>query len=226
MISFIIPVLHEQHEINRLLKDIKASCAGRAAEIIVIDGGASSDTIDSVIDRDILCLRSPAGRAAQMNKGAAAAKGDILFFVHADTRLPREALKLVESAIAEGYPAGAFSLSISGTNLWLKIVAYAATLRSRFTKVPYGDQAIFIEQSLFSRIGGYKDVPLMEDVELMRSVKKAGGRVRILDEKVETSPRRWEKKGYIKTTVLNNIIRFLYMLGADARVLKDMYYKN
>lgn len=227
MFSIIIPVLHEQDIINETIKDIRTVCGTHHYEIIIVDGSPSPDTLNAVGDNSIRLLTSGTGRAIQMNTGASCAQGDILIFLHADTHLPNRALASIHDALfTNGYTAGAFTLGIHSSSWWLTFIACATSLRSRLTKIPYGDQSIFIRKDFFQKIGGFKEIPLMEDVELMKSIKKYGGIVCILKDKVLTSARRWERKGYIKTTAINHLVRLLYTWGVKTQVLKKIYDKN
>lgn len=223
--SLIIPVLNEADEINALISHLK-SLGKRDGEIILVDGSPEGDTLRAVKDQDVCCLTSPAGRAKQMNAGAARAAGGILVFLHADTRLPAEALALIDGAMkGETCVGGAFDLQIGSTRFIYKGIALAASLRSRLTRVPYGDQAIFIRRDFFDRLGGYPDIPLMEDVALMRRIKRAGGRICFISAPVVTSPRRWEKEGILYTTLRNWMLMTLYSIGVSPETLSK-YYKS
>jgi rSAM/selenodomain-associated transferase 2 len=159
-----------------------------------------------------------------MNAGAAAAEGDILVFLHADTRLPMDALELIDKVMAQpGLAGGAFDLGIRSNRLIYRIIATTASLRSRLTGIPYGDQAIFIRRTYFKQLGGYPDIPLMEDVAFMRQIKKAGGRIHMIPKCVSTSPRRWEKEGVLYTTLRNWILFVSYSLGVSPETLARYY---
>lgn len=161
-----------------------------------------------------------------MNAGAAMATGEILIFLHADTRLPRQALELINQAMTrQALIGGAFDLRIDTERLILKIIARIASLRSRLTRIPFGDQAIFIRSDYFHQMGGYPEIPLMEDVALMRRIKRAGGRVGFIPEPVITSARRWELEGILYTTLRNWILLSAYTLGAEPDKLAK-YYKE
>ena len=167
---------------------------------------------------------SARGRARQMNAGAAVASGDILLFLHADTRLPDNAFQKISSAMGQGrYVAGAFELGIDSSSLAIKIIARTAAWRSRLTRIPYGDQAIFIGRNYFHKIGCFKDIPLMEDVELMRRIKRMGDKICILRDRVSTSPRRWEQEGVIYCSLRNVIILTLYYMGVSPDRLARYY---
>jgi rSAM/selenodomain-associated transferase 2 len=223
--SIIIPVLHEAKSINLLLEHLQqfeGNC-----EIIVVEGNPKRETIDNIRNKDIKILISEAGRGRQMNAGAAIASGEILIFLHADTRMPVNALDRIRHALKKKqYVGGAFDLGIRSEKLILKVIAKCASLRSRLTRIPYGDQAIFIRKDYFNKIGGYKEIPLMEDVELMQRTKKRGDKICILSDRVFTSPRRWEKEGIICCTLRNWIIIILYLIGISPDKLARYYGRN
>ena len=222
--SIIIPVLNEADRINGLIGHLRDFPEEATVEIIVVDGSVQGDTLGVIKDRQVRCLSSAAGRARQMNAGAAIATGEILIFLHADTRLPEGALALIDRALGQpDIMGGAFDLGIRSTRLPLKIIAAVASRRSRLTRIPYGDQAIFIRRAYFGQIGGYPDIPLMEDVALMRQIKKAGGRIYIIPERVSTSPRRWEKGGILRATLRNWILLGAYYMGVAPETLARYY---
>ncbi|HXW69333.1 MAG TPA: TIGR04283 family arsenosugar biosynthesis glycosyltransferase [Dissulfurispiraceae bacterium] len=223
-ISIIIPVLHEETIINRAISAIFDLPYDGEVEVIVVDGSPEGDTLSAIENRQVLKVSSKKGRAHQMNKGAANACGDILIFLHADTELPKNALNTISSVMRTGgFVGGAFDLGIqSGRNIF-RLIEIAASLRSRYTGIPYGDQAIFMRKEYFHSIGDFKEIPLMEDVELMRRVKKTGDKIYIISEKVRTSPRRWEKEGVIYCTFRNWILITLYSLGMPAEKLLKFY---
>ena len=222
--SIIIPVLNEADQINALIGHLRDFPEEAKIEIIVVDGSAQGDTLGVIEDRQVRCLSSAAGRARQMNAGAAVAMGEILIFLHADTRLPAGALALIDHALElPGLVGGAFDLEIRSNRPSLKIIAAVASRRSRLTRIPYGDQAIFIRRAFFGQIGGYPDIPLMEDVALMRQIKKAGGRIYIIRERVSTSPRRWEKEGILRATLRNWVLLGSYYFGVAPETLARHY---
>jgi GT2 family glycosyltransferase len=160
-----------------------------------------------------------------MNKGIRLARGSIVLFLHADTFLPNSALKQVAAAAhAKGIVGGAFDLGIDSDRSRFRIIETVASYRSRLTLVPYGDQAIFFRRNYIEKIGGFKNIPLMEDVELMRRVKRLGGRICILSSKVKTSPRRWQKEGVIYCSLRNWLLIILYSWGVSAERLVRFYY--
>jgi rSAM/selenodomain-associated transferase 2 len=225
-ISVIIPVLHEREKINEILDSIKSIAADVPYEMIVVDGDASGDTIAHISDSSVITLTTPRGRALQMNAGAAKACGDILLFLHADTLLPQKAFPKIITALSNSsFIGGAFDLKIQNHRWIFRIIGRAASWKHRLTRVPYGDQAIFMLRRYFENIGGYAGIPLMEDVELMRRVKRQGGRIIVLPDAVTTSSRKWETDGVFYTIMRNWIIQVLYLFGMPARRLIKYYYK-
>jgi len=222
--SIIIPVLHETEIINTLLDSLKHLERDEPFEIIVVDGSQTQDTLQFISDTNVLKYTSPQGRGRQMNVGAAHATGDILVFLHADTFLPANALSLIKTSLEDKrYVGGAFSLQIQSQISFLRAIAVYSTLRSQLTRAPYGDQVIFLRKSYFDTIGGYADIPLMEDVELMRRIRKNKGQITILPFSVITSDRRWHQEGPIYTLIRDNIIIFLYWCGMPAEKLAKFY---
>lgn len=218
-LSVIIPTLNEQEVLYRTLEDL-GNIAG--IEVIISDSGSTDNTVD-------LCrglakvISSVPGRGHQLNAGAAEASGDILLFLHADTILSENWNYKILSALSnKEVVGGAFSLSIDSDRLSHKIISSAANIRSKITGVPYGDQGIFVRRSLFEKIGGFKEIPIMEDVDLMRRLKKVG-RVVLLRDKVKTSARRWEKEGVVYTTIRNWLLISLYYMGVPPERLYRLY---
>jgi rSAM/selenodomain-associated transferase 2 len=194
-------------------------------EIIVVDGSPAQDTISALKDSETISIASEVGRARQMNSGAETAQGDVLIFLHADTKLPKEAFVKISGALLDSTCiGGAFSLGIDTDRISLKFIAWTANVRVWFTRVPFGDHAIFLRRKYFQEIGGYKDIPLMEDVDLMERIRKSDGKIIILKEKAQTSPRKWEKGGVFRTTLKNQVIRKLYRLGVSPHTLHRIYY--
>lgn len=223
-ISIIIPVYQEGDAINRIIRHIRSIQGGLSCEIIVVDGHPEGSTLSAIEEGNVMRIGAAKGRGRQMNAGAQAASGDVLLFLHADTRLPTEALSRIRSILEEGSQVGgAFSLRIDSGRFFFRILERLTALRVRFTRVPYGDQGIFIRSRYFREIGGYRDIPILEDVELMRRIRKRGDRIALLQEPVLTSPRRWDEKGLIRTTLRNRIIMILYNLGIKSEHLFRLY---
>jgi rSAM/selenodomain-associated transferase 2 len=220
-LSIIVPVLNEAGALADALPHL-AALRAQGAEVIVVDGGSADGSGEQwrrVADR---VVQSPRGRARQMNAGAAAARGDVLLFLHADTRLPGGALERIGTACRAGAVWGRFDVSIRGDARTLAMVAALMNLRSRLTGIATGDQAIFVRRDAFRDAGGYPDQPLMEDIELSRRLKRAG-RPACLRDKVVTSGRRWERSGVWRTILLMWRLRLLYWLGVPADALARPY---
>ena len=226
-ISVIIPVLHESTVINNLIDHITDVASDVNHEIIIVDGDPIGDTIAAIQNGNVKKLKSDKGRAIQMNTGAKVANGDILLFLHADTRLPKNAFIKILSALNQTkYVAGAFRLGIDSSKFAYKLISYWALLRSMIVKIPYGDQAIFIRRDYFHKIGGYKAIPIMEDLELMNRIRKLRDEIRILPECIRTSARRWKKEGIVYCSLRNLLISNLYYLGIPPEKLVKFYKDN
>ncbi|NOZ43504.1 MAG: glycosyltransferase family 2 protein [Alphaproteobacteria bacterium] len=222
--SIVIPVLNEAEIINSAISHIRSRAFGFSHEIIVSDGDKSGMTINAIEPDGIITCTGPPGRGAQMNHGAALATGLVLIFIHADTILPEKAFESIRTALSRPHiAAGSFDLGIASDKKALKLIGYAASLRSRLTRIPYGDQAIFIRTRLFKRMGGYAPIPLMEDIELMQRIRQRGLLIDIVKKPVMTSPRRWESRGIIFTTLQNLVLSTLFYLGVPAARLVRYY---
>lgn len=225
--SVIIPVLDEQERINTCIEQTLSLCPAGTCEIIVVDADPNGSTINAIKSDGIVSTISEHGRAKQMNAGAALARGEVIVFLHADTQLPMGTFEYIEEALSNTeYVAGAFDLVIDSTNCLLRFIAASARMRSRLTRIPYGDQAIFMRKEYFEKIGGFKEIPLMEDVELMRRIKKRGDKICLLSNQVLTSARRWEKEGVVFTIFRNLVIQSLYYLGAKPSKLSKYYRRH
>lgn len=219
-ISVIVPVINEQEQLATTLSHVQLAPGD---ELIVVDGGSSDQTPDIARKFTPHVLSSPPGRARQMNLGATHATGDILLFLHADTLLPPAGLNAVRRAMQPPQaPGGAFRLVITPVTPGLRLVAWGANLRSRYGQLPYGDQALFVRRGLFEMLGGYADEPFLEDVKLVRALRRHG-RLVFVPEPVQTSGRRWLSEGVVYTTVRNNVIMGLFFCGATPTTLKPWY---
>jgi len=225
--SIVIPVLNEAGQINSLIEHLRKQNHQSSYEIIVVDGDPQGNTVGTIQDKDVITITSDKGRGKQMNAGAAAARGEILIFLHADTTLPDNALGKISRAMQNmDYVGGAFDLKIDSDRLFLKYISARASLRSHWNRIPYGDQAIFIRKKYFDQIGKFKEIPLMEDVDLMRRIKKDGKKIFILPDKVTTSARRWERDGALYTTMRNQILVRLFYLGISPHRLAKYYWRR
>ena len=221
-ISIIIPVYNENN-INYYLEKLFKNPSFKNEEIIIVDGNYSS-TIQKIKYDNVIKTSSKKGRANQMNEGARIASADILLFLHADTILPDNAFTLIkETCEIEVIKAGAFDLAFQNPSMALKIISFTASLRSRLTRLPYGDQAIFIKKDIFKEIKQYENIPLMEDVNLMQKLKQHSYEIKILKECVKTSPRKWEEKGIVYTTLRNWILICLYLCKINPSKLSKYY---
>lgn len=224
--SIIVPVFHEGERINDLIDCLNRQDSDKNFEIIIVDGCREKDTLGAIHSKEVIKISSERGRAKQMNAGASMAKGEILIFLHADTELPIHALKKINSLTErKEYVGGAFDLGIKSDKFIFKVIGTLSSLRSRLNRIPFGDQAIFIRKEYFNKIGGYKEIPLMEDVELLRRIKKSGNKIWIFYDRVMTSPRRWEKEGVIYCTLRNWSLQTLYFLGISPHKLA-IFYKS
>jgi len=225
LLSVIIPVYREEKAINGTIADLFLKAGAYGLEIIAVDGAQNGGTIKKIKNRGIKKIKSEKGRAKQMNAGAAKAGGDILVFVHGDTIMPDNFPALIEQAVcADGYGAGAFEFEFDEHGPLLKAMSLFSSMRSRITHEPFGDQAIFIKKDVFEKIKGYPDIPIMEDIALMRKLKKSCEKITILANKVITSARKVKQEGAVFFALRNWFIRQLYNLGVRPERLALMYY--
>lgn len=218
-LSVIVPTLDEAGQIESTLRRARTP----AAEIVVVDGGSGDRTVELVsplADRVVVSAR---GRAAQMNAGARAASGDVLLFLHADTLLPHGFAAAIERALADPEVVGGrFDVVLSPTSPLLSLVAALMNLRSRLSRIATGDQAIFVRAESFAHLGGFAEMPLMEDIDFSRRLKRQG-RVACLRARVTTSSRRWLADGPLRTILRMWTLRFLYFVGVPASRLRRAY---
>jgi rSAM/selenodomain-associated transferase 2 len=221
-ISVIIPVLNEAGQIGDCLTALQP-LRRNGHEVIVIDGGSGDDTVALARPLCDRCLSGLPGRARQMNIGALAARGDILLFLHVDTRLPDGSEQILIRIANEGYVWGRFDVRLSGEHWLLRLVENAMNLRSRLTCIATGDQAIFVSRALFDRVGGFPEQPLMEDIALCQLLRDLR-RPHCLRQRVVTSSRRWERNGILRTIIKMWRLRLRYHLGASPDDLAREYY--
>jgi hypothetical protein len=220
-ISIIIPVLNEEKTLKKTLLN---AGRGKHREIIVVDGGSSDATTALATSMGAKVINSAPPRSRQMNKGAAAASGDILLFLHGDTCLPQRYHEYVHGGVeTPGFAAGAFSLRIDSPARAMGLIGKLANLRSRFLSLPYGDQGLFLTAENFWTAGGFTDIPIMEDFELVRRLKKMGGNIVTLPASVVTSSRRWAKVGVLKTTLINQMVLAAYFSGIPLPAIAEWY---
>jgi len=220
-LSIIMPVLDEAAEIEAALAALTPFRA-RGVEVILADGGSGDDTVALARPLADCVVMAARGRAAQMNAGAAVAKGDVLLFLHADTHLPDGADRLVVDALARSDRAwGRFDVRIDGGGVFALISAFM-NARSRLTGIATGDQAMFVSRAAFERVGGFPPIALMEDVALSARLKRVG-RPLCLAARVTTSGRRWHRQGVLRTILLMWKLRLAYFFGVDPVRLARAY---
>ena len=223
LLSVIIPTLNESAHIDGVLHDLSH---GEATEIIVADGGSRDTTIEQAAACNVRLCQGPPGRARQMNQGAALARGALLFFLHADSRLPAGFDRVIRRTLdATHVAAGAFSLGIDADGQKMRMVEYWANLRSHYLWMPYGDQGLFLKAARFHQGGGFPELPIMEDFAMMQHLRKTG-RIVTVPERIYTSPRRWRRLGVLRTTLTNQAIIAGYLLGVPADRLSRWYRRS
>ena len=220
-LCIVVPVLDEAQALASRLQALQP-LRERGARVVVVDGGSRDDSFAIAQAHADLVLQAPRGRAAQMNAGAAACAADMLLFLHADTGLPDDADLLVRRALRGPFGWGRFDVRIDSQRRLLRVVGTLMNWRSRWTGIATGDQALFVRHELFSRIGGFPDLPLMEDIAISRLLKRHGRPV-CLAQQVSTSARRWERHGVWRTIWLMWRLRAAYFLGADPARLAEQY---
>lgn len=212
------------NEAERL--DSAVASATGAFEVIVADGGSADSTIEAAERCGARVVSALPGRGGQMDAAAAVARGDVLLFLHADTVLPNGWKNAVERVLSDpGVVAGGFTLSIDSRKGWFRLVERAVRWRYRALGLIYGDQAAFVRKDVFMRSGGFKGLPLMEDVDCVRRLWRSG-RVVLLDERAVTSARRWERKGALRATLKNWAFLSMYYAGVAPERLYGWYYGN
>lgn len=219
-ISIIVPILNEEKQIPDLLAHL-FEFQRQDCEVILVDGGSSDKGAQIAAALGFTVLTSGRGRAVQMNYGAAHAQADILLFLHADTRLPRQAVQSIYSDSTRKQ-WGRFDLTISGSARMFKVIAWFINQRSRLTGIATGDQAIFAHRDFFEKINGFPQQALMEDIEFSKRAKQCTRPV-CLKDKVLTSGRRWQEKGIWRTIFLMWRLRFAYWRGASPELLVQKY---
>ena len=223
MLSIVIPALNEAANLERLLPELARTCPD--AEVIVADGGSDDETADLVRRfPSVTLIVAERGRAQQMNAGARIAAGSALLFLHADTTLPPGAQEAIQGALRPpGVVGGRFDVRFDNPRPIFKLIATMMNMRSRLSEICTGDQALFVRRSTYDALGGYRNIPLMEDIDLSRRLKRQG-RVACLRLRVITSARKWEREGVLRTIALMWTLRLLYHVGVHPARLHRSYY--
>lgn len=226
VVTIIVPALNEAGQIATTLRALQPfRAAGHS--VIVVDGGSTDDTIALARPLADLLLESPRGRSRQMNAGAARANGDVLLFLHADTRLPHNAIEVLQQGLAQSALAwGRYDVRLSGKHFLLRIVERMMNWRSSLSGIATGDQAMFVRREAFQAVAGFPDMPLMEDIALSRILKRKYGPPLCLSVPVLTSSRRWEENGIGRTILLMWRLRLAYFLGASPERLARQYRRR
>lgn len=225
MISVVIPTLNEEALLKRCIENLVSETVD--CEIIVADGGSDDDTVSVAAGfPGISIVQTDRGRGRQLNAGAAGARGDILLFLHADTVLDRGWSSGVMSACKHhGIVGGAFTFRIDYPGVHYRLTEHWVKLRCGLFSLPYGDQGIFIKRDIFEKLGGYREIALMEDVDLIERMKRLG-KIMILGERAHTHARKWAREGWFRTSVRNQIVMIMYRLGVDPSHLARIYYRG
>ncbi len=222
-ISIIIITLNEEELIEGILLLLRGISD---IEIIVSDGGSIDRTCRVAGKYTNKVIRGERGRGVQLNAGAALATGDILWFLHADS-IPPDNFKyhIVNTLEKPGVAGGAFTLEIDSNLSSLKFITKVVSLRSMISRIPYGDQGLFVKKEVFEKINRYKNIPLMEDIDFGMRLKKEG-RIEILKQRIKTCARAWERDGVLRTTLRNWVYVTLFFMGYSPQKLYERYYRN
>lgn len=218
-ISIIIPVLNEAKILENTLSQLQSELGNH--ELIIVDGGSTDGSVQ-IAEKYGKIVISARGRAKQLNVGAAAASGDILVFLHADIWLESGALAAVETAISSGYVGGGFCQKIDGKNILYRAIEVGGNIRGKYLKVFYGDSGIFVKRTDFEKIGGFPEVPILEEMEFSKKLCELG-QTTLVTPHIHISARRWKTKGIVRTTINNWLITLLYFLKFSPEQLAKLY---
>ncbi|GAB5405758.1 MAG: hypothetical protein Aurels2KO_39890 [Aureliella sp.] len=236
-LSIIIPSLNTESQLDECIASVRAQESSLGSgdtsahsntdvEILVVGAGDAQHSALTAAKLGCQFIQSPPGRAAQMNLGAQAARGEVLLFLHADTRLPTSFRKDVQSALeTPGCVGGAFKLAIDSSSTAIRVVERLVQLRGRLFRMPYGDQALFVRRDVFNQLGGFPQLPIMEDYEFVRRLRRRG-HIALCNSHALTSDRRWQKLGVVRTTVVNQLMICGYHLGISPQRLAKLYRRK
>ena len=218
-ISVIIPILNEAKILEKTLSQLQSELGQH--ELIVVDGGSTDGSVH-IAEKYGRVITSELGRAKQLNTGAASATGDILIFLHADVWVEPGALASVATALSSGYIGGGFQQKIDGTHFLYRAIEIAGNIRGKYLKVFYGDSGIFLKRADFEKIGGFPEVPILEEMEFSKKLRQLG-KTTLVTPHIHISARRWETKGILRTTLNNWLITLLYFLKFSPAQLAKLY---
>ena len=210
-ISIIIPTLNEEKTISQCLETV-VNIPG--IEVIVSDGGSTDSTVEIAGQHsDVKVVRSQAGRSIQMNNGAACARGEILLFLHADCILPREDVLKIRQIFDSGkFVGGAFQIRLLSDKFTYRWLEMGINFRSKAFKLPYGDQGLFVKRSIFERLGGFREMPICEDLDFVYRLRRKYGEIAILNGRISSSVRTWKNRGIFRTSFRNQLLLYSYMI--------------
>ena len=217
-LAVIVPTLDEEEALGRLLPRL----AGLGDDVVISDGGSADRTVAVAERHGVRVVTGSRGRGPQLNRGAAACEAEVLLFLHADTLPPRGAAAAIRRALADGAEGGGFQLRFETANAWMRFGTRLVRLRTRLTRLPLGDQGQFVSRAVFEKLGGYRDWPILEDLDFARRLRRRG-RLTILPLEMRTSDRRYLKRGIARTVVANWLIWLLYGLGVSPHRLARLY---
>ncbi|QRN84778.1 TIGR04283 family arsenosugar biosynthesis glycosyltransferase [Clostridia bacterium] len=223
-ISIIVPVYNEATNIQAFMsymEQFKPHC-----EIIFVDGGSDDGTDQILAEKYMLSYSSKKGRSYQMNHGASLASGDILLFLHSDSLLSDGALAEIERIISEGYKVGCFKIRFDSSSILMKICSFMSSVRVRVRNIAFGDQGIFIERDFFNQLGGFAELPLMEDYQLSMDIKRYGQKIALADATIITSERRFTKFGRIRTMAKMQKLQYMHRQGVDSAKIASLYEED
>jgi rSAM/selenodomain-associated transferase 2 len=219
-VGIVIPTLNEATHLPALLGDVQK--LSLSVELVVVDGGSTDHTPEVARAAGARVITAGRGRASQMNAGAAAVAGDWLCFLHADVRMLGDARETLERAVGESVPAAVWRLAIDAAGVWPRFMEVGARVRDRVGGLPYGDQGLLVRRSVFEAVGGYREIPLMEDVAMIRALRRRGRLVR-LGAPLRVSPRRWVHEGPFCTWLRNSLLVTAFLLGVRPERLARWY---
>jgi rSAM/selenodomain-associated transferase 2 len=223
-LSVVVPVLHEEEEIARTVEHTISTGRPGEMEVLVVDGDPDGSTLAAIGRDDVLGLTAERGRGIQMNAGAALARGDVLLFLHADTLLPEGAPDLIRHALSSGVSdVGAFDVSYGEDGTVRRMMGKLGNFRARLRRVPYGEHGVFMTREAYEDLGGFPDVPIMEDVEMMLRVKRSGRELVFIDRPVTTSVRRFQQVGFWRTNARNMAMLWMHRFGIPPEKLALFY---